>query len=203
MLIKGRSGFTFVELMLTAAIFTVISIAIYATFNSGISAWKKAQQAEGTYQDLRLGLEQAAEELENAVSFKQEEDFINFTGSQESISFYTPIKRYVGRLRHPEIKKVTYAFSDSILRRTEQSPVETAEEEPPEPEDVTLNIEELKFFYYYLTEDSEQAYQWQNDWQFGANIPRAIKIEVRPKGVDIILTKYLLIPPGITKVPEE
>lgn len=193
----SRTGFTFVELILAASIFAIVAVAIYSTFGTGISAWKKTQKAQNVYQDIRLALDKMAQDLESAVLYKDEPDFSNFAGMNNQVSFYTLVDVFREMPIHPELRKITYSLDGNTLRRLEQTFAESVQEEQTqESEEIAGQISKLNFFYYYEVADDEP---WMEAWDSAQSIPRGVKIDLELNGEaeeNLAFTKYVFIPQG-------
>lgn len=193
-------GFTFIELMIAASIFAVVAVAIYSTFGTGISAWKKAQEAQNLYQDIRLALDKMAGDLENAILYSQKEDFLNFLGEEDKISFYSLTETFQTLPAHRELKKITYNLDESsrILQRLEQTFAESLQEtQEQEPEEIAAKINNLNFSYCYEDEAAEPPYRWEDIWNSDKVIPQGVKIALELDVADKpVFTKYVFIPIG-------
>lgn len=194
-------GFTFIELMLAASIFAIVAVAIYSTFGAGISAWKKAQKAQDLYQDIRLGLDKMASDLENAVKYyPKDSEFSNFEGKEDLISFYSLVDVYQTIPAHPELRKITYSLDEStpILQRLEQTFAESVQEtEEQESEEIAAKVSSLKLSYCYEDKDAEPPYKWKHTWDFAQKIPWGVKIELELDAEEeLVFTKYVFIPTG-------
>ena len=198
-------GFTFIELMLAAAIFAIVALAIYTTFNSGLTAWGKAQEAQGVYQDIRLTLDRMALDLENAVLYSDKQDAVNFSGQKSSISFFSLVDLYQTIPAYPQLKKITYSLEGSGLKRLEQSYADSDMHSRTEYTDqMAAGLRGLNFSYLY----SKQAcgavtYEWRDAWEDSAQIPRGIIIELElGEKQGLALRKFVFIPtgtPGVIK----
>lgn len=193
---------TFLELMLTLTIFAVVAITVYSTFGTGLSAWRKAQKTQQLYQDVRLGLNRIARDLENAVLYSQEPKFPNFTGTKSEISFYSLVDTYRAIPQHPELRKITYSLDEStqILQRLEQNlplPEEGEEIEAEAQEALAEKIAALKFFYCYEDKDDDESYKWLDTWNNAEEVPQGVKIELAlEEAGELPFTKYVFIPIG-------
>lgn len=201
---KNKTGFTFIELMLAVSIFAIVAVVIYSTFNTGISAWKKAEVAQNLYQDIRLTLDKMAEDLENAVKYSEKENFSNFEANQNSISFYSLEEVFTGLPKvpaHPELRKISYSLSGSMLQRLDETIPELLQEKPvAQPEEMSAKISELNFSYYYIDKTTSPAsYKWDNVWDWPLDIPRGVKIGLKVVGEEKSFVKYVFIPSGVEK----
>ncbi len=85
-----NSGFTLVELLIALTIFSVISLGLYSTFSSGISVWRRSEDANRIYQEARLALEQMAREIKSVVAYDFSDKYPEikaFEGDENKFSF--------------------------------------------------------------------------------------------------------------------
>ncbi|UCB57149.1 MAG: prepilin-type N-terminal cleavage/methylation domain-containing protein [Candidatus Omnitrophota bacterium] len=197
-----KTGLTFLELMLTLTIFAVVAVTVYSTFGTGLSAWRRAQKTQQLYQDVRMGLNRIACDLENAVFYSEKEDFPNFAGTGSKVSFYSLMDDYRIIPVHPELRKITYSLDEStqILQRLEQTlplPEEGEEVEAEAQEALAEKVAALKFFYCYEDKEDNESYKWLDTWNNTEEIPQGIRIELAlEEAGEVPFTKYVFIPIG-------
>jgi type II secretion system protein J len=196
-------GFTFIELIIAVSIFAVVAVAIYSTFGSGISAWKKAQAAQKLYQEIRLGLGKMTLDLENAAFYSQKDGFANFEGKKDMLSFYSLVENLQAEPAHRALHKITYSLEEPDLKRLEQSFAQSVQEAPEgEPEVLASGIKRLNLLYCYQQE-GEPPYKWKDSWNDLQAIPQGIKIElVLSESDDLVFTKFVFIPTGVKGVQQ-
>jgi len=169
-----RQGFTLVELLLTAGIFSVVSIAVYGTFNSGMNIWQRAENFNQEGRKRFLRLEKMKKELRGAFCFRKQELYFNGTKIQVQIPL----------IEDSQINKVTYRF-DSAINTLLRSKDKLADILTAQEKNNTLISQELPFisevedfsFAYFYFDPQKSAYLWKDDWQ-EENLPRAVKINV-------------------------
>jgi prepilin-type N-terminal cleavage/methylation domain-containing protein len=64
---RGR-GFTFVEISLVVVVLSVISLAIYSTFNAGTKIWQRASRYSGEV-DISIFFDRFSRDIRNTFSF--------------------------------------------------------------------------------------------------------------------------------------
>ncbi len=192
-------GLTLVELLVALSIFAIVAVALYSTFGTGISTWKKIKQAQDLYQDIRLTLDKMALDLENAVLYSEKPEFVNFQGGKSKISFYSTVETSQALPGHTELRKIAYSLDESghILQRREQALFNSGQNTEEEAQEIAAAISRLDFFYCYEDEHAEPPYKWQDSWDFPQELPQGIKIEL---GLDteknLVFSKYVFIPTG-------
>lgn len=191
---KGRlrnvSGFTLVEIIISAVIIFVVAISVYSVFSSGIMVWKKANEISSYGRRLRLFSEKLSRELRNTFKFST----IPFEGTEESIAFSALIDNQVGRISY-------FLNEDNILCRQAQAYPEVFKKGENGRRDLLIpEITELKFSYCYL-DNASGEYKWKDKWvkEEQDTIPQAVKIELKFKnktGQGEKFTKTVFIPIG-------
>jgi prepilin-type N-terminal cleavage/methylation domain-containing protein len=174
-------GFTFVELLIVVAIFSLLSLAVYTTFSSGIRLWRRIQDTNILQRRVFLGLERISQDLRQALDFSK----IGFSGKINEVSF--PFLS-----AENEILRVTYFLEEKTLYRKQESFKDIIEEkENPKIKSMVSDIDDLKFSFAYQEEDKKE-YTWKDTWDKEEGIPKIIKMELKAK--DANFTKTVTIP---------
>src|SRR3989442_5060931 len=192
---RGQQGFTLIELLVSLAIFSVIAVAVYSAFASGVGAWRSAQEFSSTYQTARLVLDDMAQELTNALTLTGSD----FVGEGQRLSFLT-VRRLPdgnGRPADPRITRVTYevrrdrASATYSLVRVEASPVAGSQEE--ETELIVSPISKWELLYTHR-DDNGQIAPWKDAWRVSDAVPLGVKITLVVG--ETRFTKLVFIPHG-------
>jgi hypothetical protein len=167
------------ELLITTAIFAVASLAVYATFNSGIRVWRRAQDISSGQSKVLLKAEKMARELRQAFYYKD----IPFAGSKDMVSF--------AQAQDSGMFRVTYSFdgtSNKMFRaQTGLSSIITEEREPRQSETKAAlflaDVDGIKFSFYAYNSETK-TYIWKDGWteEDNGKIPLGIKMELTVKG---------------------
>ncbi len=193
---RGQQGFTLIELLVSLAIFSVIALAVYSAFASGVGAWRSAQEFSSTYQTARLVLDDMAQELTNALTLTGSD----FVGEGQRLSFLT-VRRLPdgnGRPADPRITRVTYevrrdrASATYSLVRVEATHADGSPAD--ETELVVSPISRLEFRYTHK-DDRGQIVPWKDAWQVSDALPLGVKI-ILVVG-ETRFTKLVFIPHGL------
>jgi prepilin-type N-terminal cleavage/methylation domain-containing protein len=193
---RGQQGFTLIELMVSLTIFSVVALAIYSAFASGVGAWRSAREFSSTYQTARLVLDDMARELTNALTLSGSD----FVGEAQRLSFLT-VRRppdVNGRPADLRITRVTYevrrdrASATYSLARVEATPADGSPGE--ETELVVSPISRLEFLYTHK-DDRGQIVPWKDAWQVSDALPLGVKI-ILVVG-ETRFTKLVFIPHGL------
>jgi prepilin-type N-terminal cleavage/methylation domain-containing protein len=191
---KINYGFTFIELLMALAIFSVIATSIYYTLHSGIELWSKGNSAISHNQKLRVFFNAVSSDLRNTVPCYGMEA-ITPEWSEEKISFPT--------LRG-EIIEAVYYFDDkkNELKRTYARREEGFDEESADAETLLDGLEGAGFEYAY---EADEGYTWKKTWESEDTAPRAVRFKCefkeRAVGGAESFEKIIFIPIG--KLGEE
>lgn len=180
-------GFTFVELLLVTAMLSVIGLAIYSTFSSGINFWLRLSQ-EKNDEDVIIFFEKISSDLRNSFRYRD----IDFKGSGDEVSFPVIAEFETKHGKRKGVGRVDYVFDrrgESIkVKQSNYSEVYLGR--PHYERELVNNIRSLNFKYYYYNPE-EEKYFWTGSWQsrddasFGVvaekKIPLAVRIEVEVK----------------------
>lgn len=163
-------GFTFVETLIVVTIFSVLSLAVYATFTSGMRLWKRVDEISLTQRRALLRLEKISQDLRQALNFSQ----IGFSGKSSELFF--PLLS-----NDNQILKVTYFIEEDSLWRRQQTYRDILEEkEPPAARSLLSAVVELKFSFIFKEQDKAD-YSVKDTWAKEEGAPAAIKIELTVK----------------------
>ncbi|MCM8789869.1 MAG: prepilin-type N-terminal cleavage/methylation domain-containing protein [Candidatus Omnitrophica bacterium] len=164
---QAENGFTIIELLITIAIFCAVGLAIYATFNSGMSVWRSVKDADILKVRNSIRFEKLCRELRQTFNFTD----IAFAATTQQIEFPQVI--------NSDIVKIRYNLDeDKNLFRTQTKLADILQkQEPPSSKGETYftNIEKFNFSYLYFDLE-KSAYLWKETWT-GPGLPLAVKIE--------------------------
>lgn len=167
-----KGAFTLIEILLVSALWAVIALAIYATFNNGVKIWQRVNK-EMPEEDLGIFFEKFRADLRNSFAFKG----IGFSGTKHKIEFSTLVNSQ--RLNKRTVGKVAYSYDpiSGILEREEKdfSHVYTEREGM-----VTQSLKGISFFefQYYSFDKEKKEYVWQEEWE-KENLPLAVRIGLK------------------------
>lgn len=176
-------GFTLIEALIVATIFSFIAAGIAASFVSGMKLWGRAQDLISLQGKVLLGFELMSRELRQSVDFPD----IGFKGTSQEVSFPALI--------YGSIVKVTYKFSfpdNAVIRReVELKDIISGNEEKEYREKKVLSAEEFRLSYLYF--DSEKKiYSWTDSWESAKGKFSAVKLYT--KNNDAEFERSIFIP---------
>jgi len=183
---KNNKAFTLVELLIAVSIFSVVSIAIYATFSSGTSVLRRVKNIDFPQQKILLKTERFSRELRELPGCRKQ----LFLGSKTKISFpgnsdYIPCR-------------ITYYFdspSFCLMRVVDQlSQIITPEgkvdgEFKSKPTVFLSKVKEVKFSYLNL-DPVKNEYNWIDEWA-QSYLPVAVKLTVISQTQEYASTVFL------------
>ena len=184
--ILKKRGFTLIEILVVACIFSIIATAIGISFTSGMRLWGHVNST-GQNTDVLITLEMMAKDLRRSVDMP----IIGFQGSSSEVSFPT--------LDGNSIIKVTYKFDSKknmLLKRYAHLKDIVLNPEPDKEKEYTvekriLSLEELSLSYLYYDPENKN-YSWKDTWTKDKGIFPAVRIQTKFKNEEF--TKVVFIP---------
>ena len=183
---RTERSFSLVELLIALSIFAVVSIAIYSTFNSGMTVLRRVRNIDLAQQNVLLKEERFAKELRQQVVLRKP----LFSGAKDRISFGAIVDNTPGRL--------TYLFDSSAqaLTRSFDALVGIIDSEgkvdpglKSKPALFLSKVREIKFSYLYL-DLTKNAYTWTEEWKEGF-LPLAVKLNISTEKQNYATTVFI------------
>ncbi len=166
-------AFTLIELLIVSVLMSVVSLALYATFNSGIKIWQRISQTV-IDEDASIFLSKFRRDLSNGVRFAG----IDFSGDSQQIRL--PALIYSPQLALRTVGEVIYAYKDGEISRKERDFSHIYGQQEGFYESVLKDLEYCKFTYYSYDREAKE-YFWEEEPAEGS-LPLAVKIELEYKG---------------------
>ena len=173
-----KKGFTLIELLITTAIISLVGIAVYSVFASGIRVWQNSNENRSYERKIRLFSEKLARELRNTFKFSD----ISFKGTEDSIAFAALVENNqdVENLYY-QVGRISYFLNEEnvFLKKQETYPETFQEEELGKIDELITGVSGLTFSYCYL-DNATGDYKWKDDWRTEEqdSLPQAVKIEL-------------------------
>jgi len=180
---NAQCAFTFVELLISITLVSLVGVAVYSVLANGIHAWRRGNENRAYARNIRLTTERMACDLRNTfefsdIAFEGTEDSIMFPGLvlSESDSSSSEVESYY------ELGRIAYFYDsgENALRKEEKIyPQALGEEEIGKGEVLLERVNKLEFNYCYL-DNATGNYKWKDDWkkEEQESIPQAVKIEM-------------------------
>lgn len=170
--VAERAGFTLIEMLIVTMIISVISLAIFSTFDNGIKIWQRVNNPMPG-EDVAIFLNKFGRDLRNAFKFEG----IRFAGEKDKLEFASLVTNQT--LQITTVGKVVYFYNASkeTLDRVEKDFSQIYGDEKGKETQVLEKITDLNFrYYYYDTEKKE--FNWEETWHKG-DFPLAVRLELK------------------------
>lgn len=186
-----KRGFTLVEVLMVAVIFSIIGIGIAASFVSGIKIWRRSQDMARAYSDLILTLEKISRELRQSIDLPN----IGYEATVEDLGDAKAQQFSFPALIGDSVTKITYRFDpqEKRLLRGELllADIIAGKEKEKYAERAMLDLEELQINYFYFDKETKNSV-WQDFWKKEDGVFQLIKLNGKYNGEEF--TKIILIP---------
>lgn len=180
---RPKDGFTLVELLIAASIFSLILISLYSAFQAGILSYKRIDSAFEVYQAARIIFNRIESDLKNSFLYSADES--RFKGEAQAIEFFSAIDTFEKGSIYPGACRIKYAFKDASLKRFFYQGADAFKEGlDSQGEDLSSDIKEVSFQYACLADTPEKPYAWLESWPQTTDvsqrkiIPLAVKIKL-------------------------
>ncbi|MCA9403263.1 MAG: hypothetical protein KC897_05730 [Candidatus Omnitrophica bacterium] len=156
---RHKSGLTFVELLLAVTLTAMVGFTVYQSLAMGIKVWQRSQRLS-LEEDVVLFMDRLSQDLYNSFLFSQ----IKFEGNEFRVAFPTIVSVPADRALNldedvyvDQVGKVEYYFDlgeDAVYRR-EANYSQAVRERYGDPQLMVKGVENLRFRFYFLTENDE------------------------------------------------
>lgn len=167
------TGFTLIELLVVTVSLAVISLAIYATFASGIKIWQRLNKANVVEEDLDIFFVKFTADLKNSCRFKS----LPFLGEKNRMEFTTLVNSQ--RIDNKKsVGKVIY-FYDTASKSIKKQGLDFShiyEGEEGIVQNMLDDVNALRFQYYFYDKEKKE-YLWQDEWRKDG-MPLAARMEL-------------------------
>lgn len=168
----NNNGFTFVEILIVSVITSLISLAIYATFNSGIKVWQRVSEQVPSA-DLNIFLSRFNTDLKNTFKFTG----IDFLGTENALEFATLVKSNDLKIKTVGRAAYFYEPEDGVLKRRQDDFSQIYNKDEGRITKSIANIKSFKFQYYFFDKEKNK-YAWADEWIGRAGLPLAVRMEL-------------------------
>ena len=191
-----QSGFTFIEVIVSITIFTIIITSVYSVFYLGMKTWRRGEDRR-SLQEIRLGLLRIDKELKNSFYFSK----IPFKGTDKEMMF--PLSATTGETE--EIYTITYVVDSDegtglreLVRKKKIFSESLLDEEREETKAIFSLMKSIDFEYGYEMPGGSLDLEWREDWDAATQnkFPSGIKISFELPDTKEFYTKTIFIPHG-------
>lgn len=180
---QDDTGFTLIEVLITASLIAIVSLGIYGLFDSGIRVMKKVSRPVSE-ERIHFFLEKFSHDVQNLFSYTG----VPFRGENHVASFATIIQTEPQLGGDQGIGQVTYVYDekDRTIYRKQLNVSQFYEaKEDGEENDFDGATEILNQviscqFQYYNKNLSDEGYSWEDSWnqlEQNKGLPVAVKID--------------------------
>jgi prepilin-type N-terminal cleavage/methylation domain-containing protein len=169
--ILKRGGFTLIEILVVTVILSIVSLAIFATFNNGIKIWQRVSRLLPE-EDMAIFFDRFNSDVKNSLRFGG----LKLTGSEYTLQLVTLVS--TSRFQGLTPGEVIYSYNQNskVISREELDLSHIYTEEKGISARSINNIKSCRFQYYYRDKERKQ-YFWQDEW-IKEELPLAIRLEL-------------------------
>lgn len=187
-----NKAFTLIEMIIVMAMLSVISLAIYSTFNNGIKIWQRVNKTLPE-EDIGIFFDKFNRDINNIIQYKD----LKFTGNKEMMEFTAIVDS--SRLNARTVGQIVYYYNghSKELNRLVKDYSQIYNEQRGIRAGPIRNISDLAFKYYFFNEQTGK-YKWTEEW-IDVKLPLAVRVEINiDYGSEIRkFSKTVSIPIGI------
>jgi prepilin-type N-terminal cleavage/methylation domain-containing protein len=163
--VRGRNGFTMIEVLIVVGLFSLIAASLFQSFSMGLKVWKTASRPDFSYRKAVLNLERISQEIRHARPYPG----AMLTGTQEEIAFTS--------VMHQKVYNLTYVFkSEGLWRRADVVGAGVAEEGALR--EVVPRVRQVTFSYFGF-DALAGGFVFFDEWD-GAlkGLPKAVRVAI-------------------------
>ncbi len=149
---KNFSGFTLIEILLTASLVTIVSVAAYQCLVNGYKIWERSQRAS-VEEDIGIALDKIGQDIRNVFSFS----LIQFDGRSDRLTLPTIIHTLADKKSMSpgemafQMGKMEYAFNAGKLVRRQARYGQALEDDFDPDQVLCSSLHSVRFSYYVVT----------------------------------------------------
>ncbi len=191
-----RNGFTFIEVIISITMFTLIMTTVYSVFYLGMKTWRRGEDRR-SLQEIRSSLLRIDKELKDSFYFSK----IPFKGTDKEMMF--PLSAASDETE--EIYTVTYVVDSDertglreLVRKKKIFSESLLGEELEEAEAVFPLMRSVDFEYGYEMPGGASDFEWREDWDavIQNKFPSGIRISFELPDTKEFYAKTIFIPHG-------
>ncbi len=191
-----RNGFTFIEIITSITIFTLIITAVYSVFYLGMKNWQRGEDRKAL-QEIRLSLLRIDKELKNSFYFSK----IPFKGTDEEMTF--PLSAASDETEN--IYTITYVVDSDdrtglrgLVRKKKIFSESFLEEGRGETEEILPLMRSIDFKYGYEMPGGSSDFEWLEYWDAATQnkFPSGIRVSFELPDTKEFYAKTIFVPHG-------
>ena len=169
-MLRGRLGFTIVEILIALAILAMIVASTFTIFRSSAKSWQKGEIRSERYHNARVAIGRMSMEISQAVIIENSD--ARFIGQPGEVSFVSFVSSTEGVFEQAEIE-YWFDSAQKVLMRDEDAEPDYDFSTQDYSDILADGISELEFSYY---DGSIWADVWNPE---EALLPKAVKIKIQ------------------------
>jgi len=161
---KTIRGFTLIEVLISASIFSVITLSIYSAFQAGILSYRKIDSSFEIYQTARISLNRMESDLKNSFAYLGVDNKSGFSGGDKTLAFFSVLDYYKDGQPNTEVCRIKYSWDETgkTLTRACYIGLEALKNDGAQKDEILASgIEKITFEYAY---GKGNSYTWQESW---------------------------------------
>lgn len=169
---SNKSAFTLIEMLIVTAIISIISLAIFSTFDNGIKIWQRVNNPLPG-EDMAIFLNKFSRDLRKTFKFEG----VEFIGEKDRIEFASLVTSR--NLQITTVGKIVYSYNtlNETLDRIERDFSQIYGDEEGRVIQVLSKITDLNFQYYYY-DTGKKEFNWEDSWH-KERFPLAVRLELK------------------------
>lgn len=177
---KKVRSLTFLELIITVTIVSVIAVSLFAAFQTGIASYKRIDKSSDTYQTARMLFDRIDKDLKNSYAYLKEDS--GFNGQSQTLGFFSVNEVYAAGGSTAVARRLFYERQGSHVVRFSLPTTDTLAAQATAPSVVAYNVKEVSFQYALAAQAQAagNAYEWVDVWPVDqaqkGEFPAAVKV---------------------------
>ncbi|MBU1006613.1 MAG: prepilin-type N-terminal cleavage/methylation domain-containing protein [Candidatus Omnitrophica bacterium] len=195
-----RNGFTFIEIIISITIFSVVIVAVYGACYTGIRMWHKNPE-ERPVRDIRLAFLKLEKDLKSSFFFSK----APFKGEPKEMSF--PLSLYDSGSDIEKLRVIAYRVdkdeSSGMEYLTKRKIIfseytDDLRDLGEEPKVLLSSAKDITFEYLRRPDDLYEVSTWQGSWDED-HFPEGVRISLKPDTGSEVYNKVIFLKQGTLK----
>lgn len=173
-------GFTFIELVISSAIFGLIMVGLYFAFSTGMFGYRHiADSLNVSYRALKA-METMNADLRNSFAYLPEKPL--FSGNKTQVRFFTLEDTFRQGTKHQDYALVSYSVDRGmllrlVLRNQDSMRNNTSVNGPA----ICSAVKDIAFSYADFDAQAD-VLEWKDAWEANQTLPVAVKVTLSLTG---------------------
>ena len=188
----SEKGFTFLELICSITILSMVLVSVYGTFNTGARAWEKGERDIDKIQRMRVIMDLLGREIKSTFPYEvtpskldTHKKFYAFEGKKDSISFVSTVPLRGGKKGLSWLTFLVEEDKGLVVVERDALRTDIFKEkdfiDKDEMEVLDEHVTRMRLEYYELKRRKDEGEgQWREHWdaEKKKELPHAVKIEL-------------------------